>query len=596
VIGLQTLGALAATAALAAGIAELGRALRGSGPVGRWVRGWTLLWWIMALSAQILGPAIAAIIGSLIVLGAFAAWGYRERKRAQPWLVGGAAIAVGAPLILCPPHFYDALVYHIGMPWTWLINHDFSPLAHHMFSHFPIAAQVIYLIPVSWGIPEAAAGLHWMTLMVAMVASYELAGRLGAARWAAAGPVLLVGCWHLLWIGGQAAADMLVLVGVLAAVNALLDESGPRWIDIGLGCGLAIASKYTAVLPVAAVLIVALVFAWRQWRGALLAGAVAAGTASFVLIRNLILTGNPVYPLLWKLLGGAGWSARDNDRWAALVRTGIDELSSVPSAMMDRILPPGGLGWWFALALPLATIALARRSENASARHAVAAIAMINLLGWLFVSHTVRFAFPLAALVAVIAAAGMAKLPKRLTMVAAAMIAATVLNGVLMLGDFAFSKLQIQRMWTGEATPEEWRHRVTVNDPLPAYRAAAASLEASSRILVVGEGRSWGCTVPHHVSSSYDLQLVQEWNEASTSAEDLARKIAAAGYSHLLINWGELQRLGGAGFQVLRWREQADAQRWSSFLEEWTIPQIAQRPCEIRALRPPYMGPNSHGE
>jgi hypothetical protein len=248
------------------------------------------------------------------------------------------------------------------------------------------------------------------------------------------------------------------------------------------------------------------------------------------------------------------------------------------------------------VAVILAAVALFRHSRTRSARLSIAFIALLILAGWLFASQTVRFAFPLAALVAVLAAVGAAALPKPLKLATIVVSAVVVLHGIVLLGDFVFAKLQIQRMWTGEVTREEWRHRVTVNDPQPVYRAALATLEDPSKMLIVGEGRSWGCEVPHHLSSSYDLQQIQEWTEASSTAEELARRIASNGFSHLLINWGELQRLGGPGFRVLRWRNPSDEERWNDFLAEWTIPLLGRAPCELRALRPPYMGPNSHAQ
>ena len=110
---------------------------------------------------------------------------------------------------------------------------------------------------------------------------------------------------------------------------------------------------------------------------------------------------------------------------------------------------------------------------------------------------------------------------------------------------------------------------------------------------MVGDGRSWGCPLHHHVSSSYDLQLVQEWVEAAPDAEQVARTAAAEGWSHLLINWGELERLGGPDFQVLRWQTPADEQRWREFLDQWTVPLAVHPPCELRAIRSPSTGTNS---
>ncbi len=591
---LHTAGALAATAALAGGIAELGRRLGGESLAARWVRGWTALWWLVAVTAQLVSPAVAAVVGSLVVLAAFAAWGYRERHAARPWLLGGAAVLAGAPLYLCPPVFYDALVYHLGLPWSWLINASFDPIEHHVFSHFPVAGQAVFLIPVGWGLPEAAAGLHWICLAVTLAVCVHLARRLGAGGWSVLAPLLLAGCWHLLWIAGQPAVDLLVTLAVLAAVEALNAEPEPRWLDVGLACGLAAAVKYPAAVPVAAVMLAALLFFPRRWRRLGVAVAITGAAASFAPVRNLITTGNPVYPLLWPLFGGSGWSARDDARWASLVHEGVGGLASLPSGLLRLVRPPDGLGWWAVAAAVLAIAAVLPTGEPARSRRLVAATAALGLGGWLVSSQTTRYAFPMAALIAVLAAVGASRVTRRAGVAIAVVVAATVALGLADLGRFTLGRLQIHRIWTGEATPDEWRHQVTVNDPLPAYRAAESGLHGSARLVVVGDGRSWGCRVPHHVSSSYDLQLVQAWVEAAAAADEVARTAAAEGFSHLLINWGELERLGGRDFQVLRWRSVADEQRWELFLRQWTVPLASFPPCELRAIRAPSTGTNSH--
>jgi hypothetical protein len=61
VIALYTAGVLAATAALAGGIAELGRRLGGESLAARWVRGWTC-GGCSGHAAR--GPAVAAVAGT----------------------------------------------------------------------------------------------------------------------------------------------------------------------------------------------------------------------------------------------------------------------------------------------------------------------------------------------------------------------------------------------------------------------------------------------------------------------------------------------------------------------------------------------------
>jgi hypothetical protein len=576
------LAALGLTPLMAAAIVGLGAALGGKTTGDRWVRGWTAAWWSVALVAQVAGPRPSVWVG-FAVLGfglARALPLVRERPRAA--LMFAVGLAAGAPLWLLPPYFYDALVYHLGLPWTWLANRSFAIVPHNLFSDFPAAASTLFLLPVAAGVPEAAAGLHWATFVVALVALARLAARLGADRYRWVAPLLLVGCWHATWIASVPAADQLVLLGIVVMMDHLVAGDEPRRARIvgaGLAFGLAIAAKYTAAIPAAAVLAAGAVAAFPvSWWAAV----VGVAASSFWWVRNVLTTGNPVFPLMWSIFGGRGWSAADDQRYLALVREGVGGLASVPAGLVHLVAPPIGLGWWVLAVLPLVAFALGGRGA-ARERRLVAFAAALALAGWLVTSQTTRYALPLAALVAALAAAGLGRMAPRPAGLALATLGVAVALGVLSLAAFLFGVLHVGRVWSGAESAEAWRHSVTLDDPLPAYRRCAA-LPRQARVLVVGEGRSWGCPRPHQVSSPYDEQLAQDVVENSASAAAAARRLRAEGFTDLLINWGEVARLGGPGYRVLRWQTPAAAARWGELLARFTTPVFRDGEVEVRAL------------
>ena len=588
---MHLLAALALAPLMAAAMLGLGEALGGRTAGDRWVRGWTAAWWVIALVAQAAGPGPSVWVGFAAL--SFGLWRasamIRERPRAA--LVFAAALAAGAPLWLLPPYFYDALVYHLGLPWTWLANRTFAIVPHNLFSDFPAAAPTIFLLPVAAGLPEAAAGLHWATFVVALVALARLAGKLGAGRYRWVAPALLVGCWHATWIASVAAADQLVLLGIIVMTDHLVAGEEPRRTRIvgaGLAFGLAVAAKYTAAVPAAAVLAAAAVaaFAVSWW-----AGVVGVAASSFWWVRNLVVTGNPVFPLGWALFGGRGWSAAADQRYLALVREGVGGAASIPAGLAHLVAPPDGLGWWVLAVLPLVAFALGGKGAGRE-RRLVALAALLALAGWLVTSQTTRYALPLAALIAALAAAGLGRMAPRSAGLALAALGVTVALGVLSLAGFLFGVLHVGRVWSGAESAEAWRHSATLDDPLPAYRRCAA-LPRQARLLVVGEGRSWGCPRPHQVSSPYDEQLAQEVVENSASASAAAQQLRAAGFTDLVINWGEVARLGGPGYRVLRWTTPAAAARWRELLERFTTPVFRDGEVEVRALaaRPAAPGP-----
>ena len=585
---MHTLAALLLTGALSAGLAGLGDVLGGKSAGDRWVRGWTLLWWLVAVLAQLTSPRVAVALG----LAAIAAGAGRAAiTLRRPWRRAsayGLAGLSGTFLWLAPPYFYDALVYHLGLPWSWLVNGSFSTIPHQLFSHFPLAGQTVFLLPVALGVPEAAAGLHWMTFVVALGALARVAGNLGAGRWRWLAPVLILGCWHAVWIAGVAAVDHLVVLGVVVGLQHLTEVRGEGSLDrlgLGMAWGLALAAKYPAALPVAVVATAALALGRRRRLAVLASGALAVVFSSFWWLRNLLTTGNPLFPLLWGLLGGTGWSLRDESRYQAVVREGIQGGSAL-GGLTHLIAPPVGLGWWFLLALPLAFSAVLRRDGHGRALHMVGLATALGLVGWLATSQTTRFALPLAALLAALAAVGLASLERRTAVVVAACLALGVTHGVLTLGGFLAGTLGLDRLLAGRVSAEAWRHQVTLDDPLPAFRACDGLLPGGSRVLVVGEGRSWGCPRPHHVSSPYDLQFVQEVVETAADETDVAGRLRRAGWTHLLISWSELSRLGGPDYQLLRFADPQATERWQAFVTGCTTRLWREGGSEIRELGP----------
>jgi hypothetical protein len=559
--------ALLAAAILSTGLVGLGELLGARSAGDRWVRGWTLVWWLVAVAAQFLNLRLAVGLGLLAVGAGFvAAW--RTLRRPKPAIAFALALLAGSPLWLLPPYFYDTLVYHLGLPWSWLINGSYSTIPHNLFSHFPLAGPTVYLLPVAVGVPEAAAGLHWMTFVVVLVALARVAGSLGAGRWRWLAPALLVGCWHAVWIASVAAVDQLTVLGVVVGVQLLTEVRGDGGADrVGLGTawGLALATKYPAAVPVAAVAVAALIVARGRRMAVVAGGALAVVFSSFWWVRNLVVTGNPVFPLLWNVFGGAGWSLRDDQRFQALVREGVQG-GGLSTGLAHLVVPPDGLGWWFLLALPLAMAAVVQRGEHRRHAGMLALAGFLAVVGWLVSSQTTRYALPLAALVAVLAAVGIARLSRGVARVAVACLALGIAFGVVNLAAFLGGPLGLDRVWRGEISPEAWRHDVTVNDPAPLYRACDRAVPEGAKVLVVGEGRSWGCPRPHHVSSPYDLQFVQEVIERSADAADVAVRLRRAGWNYLVINWAEASRLGGSNYRVLRFSDPSGAARWRAFL------------------------------
>jgi len=585
-VTVSALAALALAVALAAGIGGLGRLLGFEELPEAWVAGFHAAWWPAALAATLAGPEAGAAVALAVPTAGLGGWILRRENRRGLVLLA-AAMTAGSPVWLAPPFFYDALAYHLGMPWSWLVNGSMAPVPHNLFSHFPLAASVLFLGPVRLGLPQAAAGLHWAAMALAAAGAVSLARRSGAdgAAWVAG--LCTVAGWHGPWIAGLAAVDWFVVLGLVVAAGPIMDRLAGNparpWIAAA-GIGMALSVKFPALVPVGALLLAALAVAPRAVRWLAAVGIGGGVLASFWYVRNIVTVGNPVYPLLWGVFGGRGWSAADDARFTVIVREGVHGWRSVATGLAHLFDPLHGLGTWLLLALPLAILGAWRRWDARAVRWAALA-AVLAVAGWLGTSQTTRYALVVGPLVGVLAAAGLPELSRGPRRLAAGALWAAAAFGAFQYGTFVFGDLHWAVWLRGTEAAEAWRHAVTLHDPLPAYRAAGRLLGPGGRLLVVGEGRSWGCPVPYHVSSAYDTQLIQALVRRVTSPEALRDALRREGFTHVLLAWDEIRRLHPPPYRVLAFDSPGVAARWRVFLERETVGVWTGEGAEIRVLR-----------
>ena len=233
-----------------------------------------------------------------------------------------------------PPSEYDALEYHFGAPATWRRAGRITFLERNVYSNMPLNAEMFSLL----GMGLEGDPLRGATLgrIIGVVMGLLGAAALAAALWrihsrlagdAAAiiyyswpGVTLYAGTGHI-----EVAQQLYGILALWAVGLSLLDEERRRrWgVVAGVMAGLALGVKYpSAVFVLVPVVLTLLATRWamrRSFRAGLMTAATAFVTAILIaspwLIRNVVNTGNPVYPLLYNVFGGSNWSALQDARW-----------------------------------------------------------------------------------------------------------------------------------------------------------------------------------------------------------------------------------------------------------------------------------------
>ena len=529
--------------------------------LGCWLLGsaYLLLGLLGALHPALLAtPPLAAM-----VVGRWRGAGWKWELLAPASL--GASLLL--PLALAPPFFYDALVYHLALPWQALRDGRIGPHPETVFAAFPPLAQGVYLPLLALRVDLAPALVHLVLAKVAAGAAAVLARRLGAPRWAAAtaGATLLLLPGHALVGGLPAAESFLLLPVVVALVLALAGGRGTAPL-VGFLLGAAAAARLQALPWSVGIGALVLLRSRRRARDTTLAVAAwLLGSAPWWL-KNTILLADPLAPLTWRRPGietlwrDAGSALATRLQWSGVVPL----LGNALTPLAAYLLP-------LALAAALA-VAFDRRAD----RRWVAAAIVGSILAWLTSGSLPRFLLPSSALLLALAAAA----ARRFRVAGAmALAVAAILGAVFTVGEL--SRLGGPRL--ALSSREQVLRRLVVNDPFPAF-ALADALPTTSCTLFVAEPRGYGFPRRFVAPSQHDVNPLRPLLEGSEPVRAVTARLIAAGFTHLLVNDGELRRLA-ARYPVGPALSPRGGRRWAELLETLGPPLIRAGCVRLWVLR-----------
>ncbi len=300
-------------------------------------------------------------------------------------------------------------------------------------------------------------------------------------------------------------------------------------------------------------------------------------------MKNLIWTGNPVFPLMNRIFEAAppGWGPECAQRWDRGHGPGKEERS-----IQNRLSQFRRLVLWdhyqrFGPAIFLIALGglIGRRRQYADG--ALLGLAGGQCLIWLSATHLyARFAIVLLIPLALLAGRA-AEAPKSATrwhwMV-----------GLLLAGS-AWNLVHAAKLHREEAfpaAPASWFYDGLV----PGYEYLGAvnrDLPAQAKILLVGEARAFYFRRKVDYGVVFNRNPFVETVQASSQAEEVLRWLRGNGYTHVLVHWGEIERLSATyGFAPEitpeRFARLAEAglRRWRAFPH----PRDARRYVEIYAV------------
>ncbi len=520
-----------------------------------------------------------------------------------------------------PELFYDALVYHLGVPNFYLSAGKLAPL-DVMHSKFPFTVQMIYLIGLALKDEMVTKLTHFFTLalisggMLAFGIRYKktLWGLVGALIFAATPTVQL----NVISSGVDVAGSLFAFLGAYALLISF--ESGENSRKLlalsGLFVGFALGSKYTAA-PVAATL--GTVFVVRSFlqkkpiveilKDAFTLGGIAAVVVAPWLIKDWMETGNPIFPFLSDFFGGtriAPWryDMLRGENYGVALNSVKDFLVVYWKLAITERSSLSFQGPLLLGLLPFCVYGLLK--ERTSSTKTLLWMSGLFLLGALFMTRLTRYWMPGLTFATLGLSLGVAVLLEEKSYFKKTIILFLVSLGILYQMSWVYfiihSSYEPQNVLLGRVSRDSYistyHPGMNPNPSIVMYRYMETVFGKEDKVLLVGEEQAFPIRVKHSYSGVFDKGTMVKAADTSQSPEEMHQKLVDAGFTHLMVNLYESHRLGGygiydftpAGFAVFCgfWEDYLEMQH----MEQAPLVQGYTNPILLLKIRPDRRPPD----
>ena len=319
---------------------------------------------------------------------------------------------------MLPSIDFDVLEYHLQGPKEYYQAGRIGFLPHNVYTSMPFGIEMLHLTAMEvmadwwWG---GLAGQLLVALFApaaaVLIATTTL--RVGSARaaWFAAVVYLSTPWIYRLAVIAYVEGPLCFYHAALvwAAVRGFWDRSISRysiWLLIGLLAGCAMGCKYPALISAVIPLGALALFDCKRSRSVAPLFCYVLGWGVVMgpwLVKNVIDTGNPVYPLANSIFHGRYWDQAREIKWT----NAHGPRSVTANELLNSLVDVAGRSdWQSSLYLALAPLAFLRRGSRQITWVLWGFVAYLFATWWLLTHRVDRFWLPLLAPMAVLAGLG----------------------------------------------------------------------------------------------------------------------------------------------------------------------------------------------
>jgi len=461
-----------------------------------------------------------------------------------------------------PPTFYDSLLYHLAVPQYYLAHGGIVPWPTNFNANIPLNVEMVFLFSLpgkTLYVPNFISFFSGLGILWLLFSWYR---RHFSRRFFILPLLLFYTIPEVGFLSSSAKSDMLGMLFLLAGVRLFfyyLEEQQRRAFLIlsALFWGLAIGSKYIFAFYLAALLVLfLLVYRGLAFKKKLAAVIVISLLVILCLspwlIKNGIITGNPLYPYMNSLFPSSSWGAAQAESFStALQRGSSHSLWDYLRFPLEIFLIPYGYGMTAVLGLLFLVFSpFAFFSLKEPVLKLLAGTAVLSFLLLLPFAMVPRYFLSSFLLLCLPMAAGAERAMARtgwLKSIVITALAVLLLANLILLADlqekYTNGLAYVTARMSGKLKGEGAKYLYMV----PYYRAAEyinRHLGPAERVIFLGEERTFYVERNFIASSFNDRHLLLDILKEKPDFKEFLAALKGNGITHILYCPAGLERMG----------------------------------------------------
>lgn len=489
---------------------------------------------------------------------------------------------LGIILVLVPTITFDVLVYHLAVPEIYVKHHKIIYLPYNCFSNYTFNCEMLFTLGLLLKGDLLAKSIHFLFGVLSALSIYSLSRRYVSPKTAFFSILTFCSMPLAIFVIPVAFNDFAItfyeILAVYSFINWYMNRASGWLLVCGISCGLAISVKYFGGVCFVILALSILILEFRQV--GILKAIKTTVLFSFLvvllnipwLIKNLIFTGNPIFPLFYNIFGGRNWSEFHHSRYLyEMTRYSIGHHFLLKPAVFfyDISFKWGGMdcgvkipvGPIFIMILPFIFFI---RKFDFSIKY-LCVFCGVFFLFWSYVCAVDRFSLPCFVLLCIVVSYIIenCKFKKYLYLLLVISLSWNLFNvSKIIYKNSYFMCLK------KENSEKFLLEKSIIRDYYGVISYINHHLGPQSKILFIGETRSYYCQRDKLVSSQFDTNIILELICKSKDIDELINKLKDLGVTHVVYN-----EIGASWlakyFDYFCWQNKQEEKLYNLFLQDY---------------------------